>query len=135
MNVASQEIVQKLKLPLEKHPQPYKLSWVDDTSIPVKSRCLVSFSLGTNYKDAVWCDVIPMQACHLLLGRPWLFDRQVQYDGRRNTYSFNFEGWRLILQPMTLQDFNPPREDGRILTMRRFVQACHEREVVLAVIA
>jgi hypothetical protein len=97
MNVASQEIVQKLKLPLEKHPQLYKLSWVDDTSIPVKSQCLVSFSLGMNYKDAVWCDVIPMQACHLLLGRPWLFDRQVQYDERRNTYSFNFEGRRLIL--------------------------------------
>jgi hypothetical protein len=26
MNVASQETVQKLKLPLEKHPKPYKLS-------------------------------------------------------------------------------------------------------------
>jgi hypothetical protein len=43
MNVASQKIVHKLKLPIEKHPQPYKLSWFDDTSIPVKNRCLISF--------------------------------------------------------------------------------------------
>jgi len=35
MNVVSQEIIRKLKLPFETHPSPYKLSWVDDTSIPV----------------------------------------------------------------------------------------------------
>jgi hypothetical protein len=134
MNVASQEVVQKLKLPMEKHPQPYKLSWVDDTSIPVKNRCLISFSLGKNYRDAVWCDVIPMKACHLLLGRPWLFDRGVQYDGRRNTYSFKFEGHRLTLQPMKLQEFNMPHADNHTLTMRKFVEVCHERDVVLAVV-
>jgi len=39
MNVASQDTVHKLKLPVEKHPNPYELSWVDDTSIPVKTRC------------------------------------------------------------------------------------------------
>jgi hypothetical protein len=92
MNVASQETVQKLRLPLEPHPQPYKLNWVDDTSIPVRSRCLISFSLGKNYKDSVCCDVVPMKACHLLLGRPWLFDKKVHYDGHHNTYSFTFEG-------------------------------------------
>ncbi|XP_062170468.1 uncharacterized protein LOC133876199 [Alnus glutinosa] len=134
MNVASQEVVQKLKLPMEKHPQPYKLSWVDETSIPVKNRCLISFSLGKNYRDAVWCDVIPMKACHLLLGRPWLFDRGVQYDGRRNTYSFKFEGRRLTLQPMKLQEFNMPHADNHTLTMRKFVEVRHERDVVLAVV-
>jgi hypothetical protein len=37
MNVISQEAVQKLKLPTEKHPKPYKVSWVDDTSIPYQT--------------------------------------------------------------------------------------------------
>jgi hypothetical protein len=135
MNVASQEIIQKLKLPMEKHPKPYKLSWVDDTSIPVKNRCLISFSLGKRYKDAVWCDVIPMKACHLLLGRPWLFDRRVHYDGHRNTYSFAFEGRKLVLQPMRLQDFDKPQDvEGKMLTMRSFLAACQEREMVVAVI-
>jgi len=36
----------------------------------------------------VWCDVIPMDACHVLLSRPWLFDRRVMHDKRLNTYSF-----------------------------------------------
>ncbi|XP_062164932.1 uncharacterized protein LOC133871509 [Alnus glutinosa] len=40
MNVISLEAVQKLKLPMEKHPKPYRVSWVDDTTIPVKQRCL-----------------------------------------------------------------------------------------------
>jgi hypothetical protein len=31
---------------------------------------LVSFSIG-RYKDEVVCDVVPMHAGHILLGRPW----------------------------------------------------------------
>ena len=43
--------------------------------IKVSKRCLVSFSIGKSYKDEVWCNVFPMKECHLLLGRPWLYDR------------------------------------------------------------
>ena len=38
--------------------------------IKVKHRCLVSFTIGKHYKDEIWCDVFPMDACHLLLRRP-----------------------------------------------------------------
>lgn len=41
MNVVVQEVIDKLKFPVEKHPKPYKLSLVDDTSILVKHRCLI----------------------------------------------------------------------------------------------
>lgn len=85
MNVISQKVVQKLKLPVDKHPQTYWLSWVDDTSIPVKYQCLITFSVGQHYIETVCCDMILMKACHLLLGRPWLYDRWVRYDGYRNT--------------------------------------------------
>jgi hypothetical protein len=33
----------------------------------------VHFSIGT-YHDYADCDVVPMQACSLLLGHPWEFD-------------------------------------------------------------
>jgi hypothetical protein len=30
----------------------------------------MEFQIGT-YKDQVLCDVMPMDVCHVLLGRPW----------------------------------------------------------------
>lgn len=40
-----------------------------------------------------------MDACYILLGRPWQFDLGVVHDGRRNTYSFLFHGTKIILLP------------------------------------
>jgi hypothetical protein len=36
----------------------------------VNKQVFVAFSIG-KYYDEVLCDVVPMQASHLLLGRPW----------------------------------------------------------------
>ncbi|OMO68240.1 reverse transcriptase [Corchorus capsularis] len=40
------------------------------------------------YDDKVLCDVLPMQAYHVLLGRPWQYDNKVHHDGETNKYSF-----------------------------------------------
>ena len=66
----------------------------------MSKRCLVSFSIGNSNKDDVWCDVAPMDACHLLLGRPWHYDRKVIYDGYKHTYSFVISGKKIILAPL-----------------------------------
>ncbi|OMO52725.1 Integrase, catalytic core [Corchorus capsularis] len=39
------------------------------------------------YKGDVLCDILPMQACHVLLGRPWQYDNKVQHDGETNQYT------------------------------------------------
>jgi hypothetical protein len=71
MNVVAKEIVERLGLSQETHPTPYQVRWINDNnSILVQSRCLVKFSFGKKYEDQVWCDVLPMTVCHLLLGRP-----------------------------------------------------------------
>jgi hypothetical protein len=44
------------------------------------------------YKDKILCDVIPMDICHVLLGRPWQYDRNVVHDGRMNTYTLEKDG-------------------------------------------
>ncbi|RVW76683.1 hypothetical protein CK203_047600 [Vitis vinifera] len=49
----------------------------------VNKQVLVSFSIG-RYKDEVLCDIVPMHAGHILLGRPWQFDRKVNHDGFKN---------------------------------------------------
>ena len=33
-----------------------------------------------------------MYLCHILLGRPWHFDRNVIHDGRKNTYTLEKNG-------------------------------------------
>ena len=33
-------------------------------------------------QDEVQCDIIPMDICHILLGRAWQFDSHVVHDGR-----------------------------------------------------
>ncbi|KAL5576107.1 hypothetical protein UlMin_017806 [Ulmus minor] len=40
-----------------------------------------------------------MDTCHVLLGRPWQFDRDVTYKGNANTCSFNWHGREVILLP------------------------------------
>ena len=76
-NVVSEKAVQKLGLATEKHPNPYKLSWLKrGNEVIVSKRCLVSFFIGLKYKDNAWCDVVVMDACHLLLGRPWQNNRE-----------------------------------------------------------
>ena len=40
----------------------------------VTKQVVVPFSIG-KYVDQVLCDVVPMQASHILLERPWQYDR------------------------------------------------------------
>ena len=91
-NVASEELVQKLGLETTKHPQPYTLQWLNQSEeVKVDRQCLVSFSIG-RYVDSILCDVVPMEAAHLLLGRPWQFDRRANHDGYTNKYSLTHLG-------------------------------------------
>ncbi|XP_022888907.1 uncharacterized protein LOC111404316 [Olea europaea var. sylvestris] len=83
-NVVAEEVIKKLGLQTEKHLKPYKLAWLKRSSdVEVSQRALVSFSIGPTYKDQVLCDVVEMDACHLLLGRPWQFDQHSLHDGAK----------------------------------------------------
>lgn len=99
-NIFSESTVTKLGLAVEKHPKPYKLAWLKKgTDVTISRRVLLSFSIGPTYTDEIYCDVAPMDACHLLLGRPWQFDRESIHHGRDNTYSFLFQGKQIVLLP------------------------------------
>ena len=63
-------------------------------------RVRVHFTIGY-YHDYVDCDVVPMQACSLLLGRPWQYDNNDIHHGRTNSYTLMFEGKSINLLPMT----------------------------------
>ncbi|WVZ97508.1 hypothetical protein U9M48_043035 [Paspalum notatum var. saurae] len=100
-NLASTALAEKLSLPTRKHPNPYHIQWLNDGGkIRVTRSVRVPFSLGS-YSDYVDCDVVPMEACSLLLGRPWQYDTDSLHHGRSNHYSFMFKGQKIIIHPMT----------------------------------
>ncbi|KAF7839270.1 Transposon Ty3-G Gag-Pol polyprotein [Senna tora] len=103
VNVASKLMVDKLGLRTLKHPRPYRLQLLNESGdLKVTKQVLISFSIG-KYKDEVLCDVVPMQASHLLLGRPWQFDRRTTHDGFKNQYSFSKDGRSFTLVPLPPQ--------------------------------
>ena len=91
-NLVSTEMVEKLEMKTTDHPSPYKVSWLQKGhQVSVTKQCLVEFKIG-RYNDEVLCDFIPMDVCHLLLGRPWKYDRNVVHAGRMNTYALEKDG-------------------------------------------
>ena len=74
------------------------------------------------YVDDVLYDVMPMQAGHILLGRPWKFDRRVHHDGFTNKYSFVMDDKNIILSPLSPKEVY---EDQMIMRER---ENMHMRE-------
>jgi len=69
-------MVEKLGLTRKAHPSPYKVSWLQKGhQVIVTEQCNVEMQIDT-YKDVILCDIMPMDVCHMLLGRPWQFDRR-----------------------------------------------------------
>ncbi|XP_048630705.1 uncharacterized protein LOC125604320 [Brassica napus] len=103
-NVASKYLVDKLGLIKTAHPRPYRLKWLnDETELKIAEQVVVSFSIG-KYHDQVKCDVVPMQAGHILLGRPWQFDKETLHHGRTNIYSFVHNNKKHSLAPLSPQE-------------------------------
>jgi hypothetical protein len=53
------------------------------------------------YCDYADCDVVPMEACSLLLGRPWEYDTDARHHGRSNKYTFRYKDKNITLLPLT----------------------------------
>jgi hypothetical protein len=89
------------------HPSPYRVSWLQKGhQVTVTKQCLVEFKIG-GYNDMILCDVIPMDVFHLLLGRPWKYDRNVIHDGRMNTYTLEKNGRTYMLLPIKDKEVKP----------------------------
>lgn len=59
----------------------------------------MNFRIG-RYKDEMVCDIVPMNACHVLLGQPWIWDREDIHNGSDNTYSIIKDGKEYGLNPL-----------------------------------
>ncbi|RDX75722.1 hypothetical protein CR513_44361, partial [Mucuna pruriens] len=130
MNVASERLVRKLALLVIVYPRPYRLQCLSEHGELVFDRKVIHdgvtnrfifVHMGQNvvlkplslkvslafivekYRDEILCDVMHMEATHILLGRPWQFDRKVTLD-------------RVTLKPFSLKEVN---EDQLKMKMNR----------------
>ncbi|XP_027357450.1 uncharacterized protein LOC113866850 [Abrus precatorius] len=103
-NVASARLVSKLNLVTKPHPRTYRLQWLsEDGEVQVRKQVELDISIG-RYNDKVLCDVVPMEASHLILGRPWQFDKKANHDGFTNKISFMHQDKKIVLKPLSLQE-------------------------------
>lgn len=65
MNVVSEYAIARFDLKSKFYPCPFKVAWVENTTLPVKERYLVLLKLGL-YLKAICCDVLPMDIAHIL---------------------------------------------------------------------
>ena len=77
MNMVSKDAIKLLNLKVEPHPNPFRVVWVNDHIFHVTQSCPVYIQIW-DYKDEIYCDVLPMDVAHVLLGRPWLYDHKIE---------------------------------------------------------
>ena len=143
-NVVSEEAVKKLDLTTETHPHPYRLLWMQTgAEVLVSKRTLLSLSIGSFYKDTLYCDIAPMDVSHIILGRPWQYDHEVMYNGKQNTHSFMFEGRKITFLPSPEPDIaipksihqNSSKQGLLIISKSQFEEEIREHCLIFALVA
>ena len=77
------------------------MQWLNDSGeVKVTKQVTIPFSIG-KYIDEVLCDMVPMQASHILLGRLWQYDSKAIHDGVKNRYTIVKNVKTITLIPLT----------------------------------
>uniref|UniRef100_A0A0D3AAR2 Uncharacterized protein n=1 Tax=Brassica oleracea var. oleracea TaxID=109376 RepID=A0A0D3AAR2_BRAOL len=122
-SLGSKRVV-KLGITRETHPSPYTLGWLDSSvNLRVSQRAFISFSIGPYYKDRIYYDIALMDISHLLLGRPWEYDRKIIHYGADNIYQFTWDSHKILLLPSKDSPplKTPPELEGLADLMRKEV--------------
>ncbi|XP_028549525.1 uncharacterized protein LOC110110738 [Dendrobium catenatum] len=138
-NIISRSVVHKLHLKTTRNPHPYTISWVKKgVEIAVTEMCRVTFSIGKSYVCEVLCDVLDMDICHLILRRPWQFDTGAVYDGRANTYSFEWKQRKIRLLPRLAGEAEkevPGKSTMFVVSGSNLITSWKEDSIMLALVA
>lgn len=135
-NLVSTDMVEKLGLKRLKHPNPYRVSWLQKGhQLLVDEQSEVEFQIG-RYKDKIIWDIMPMDVCHILFGRPCQYDRKVTHDGVLNCYKFEKDGIRHTLLPIREEKEAAEVNETKALLMSRkqFLKQVENSEMNYAVV-
>ena len=76
INVIANNLASCLGLPFNDHTQPYHVSWVDATFIPIRDHYLKHIEVQS-YKENVLSNVLAMIVGNIIIKHLWLSDYNV----------------------------------------------------------
>lgn len=84
-----------------------------------------------------------MDVSHIILGRPWQYDREVIHNGKTNTNSFMFQGCKITLlpspEPAAVITPTPPQSSSKpnlmIISKGQFEREVQEEQSLFALIS
>ncbi|GKC22987.1 transposon ty3-I gag-pol polyprotein [Tanacetum coccineum] len=117
-NLVSKALFKAFKLPTEPHPSPYQIGWIKKgLGLKVTKICKVPITIGKHYNELVTCDVVDMEACHVLLGRPWQHDMDATHQGKSNIYLFKWGGKTIAMLPLGVVSPKTKLENKTLVTL------------------
>ncbi|XP_022883091.1 uncharacterized protein LOC111399831 [Olea europaea var. sylvestris] len=97
-------------------------------SIQVVEICKVPISIGKHYKDEVMCDIIDMEACHILLSHPWQFDVDLTLKGRDNIVLFSWGSHKIAMVYLKQTEKSTHQRTESFLTLTNVEKEITESE-------
>ena len=76
----------------------------DKTKLQVTKQCKLHFDIGSRYVDYVELDIVPLDICGILLGSPYLYDRNAIIYRTKNKYELTKDGIEYIVRAHKLKD-------------------------------
>ncbi|GJS75353.1 putative nucleotidyltransferase, ribonuclease H [Tanacetum coccineum] len=117
-DLVSKALVNAFKLLTEPHPNPYQIGWIKKgLALKVNEICKVPLAIGKHYNELVTCDVVDMEACHVLLGRPWQHDVDSTHQRKLNMYLFKWSGKTIAMLPLGVVSLKKKLESKTLETL------------------
>jgi hypothetical protein len=106
-NLISEEAVNKLRLKTKIHHKPYSLNWIrKNKKLPITKQCVIKFAITYKFVDEVICDVVPLEACGMVLGSPYLYDHKAIFSREHNRYHLTKEGTKYVVHAHHVKGIN-----------------------------
>lgn len=92
------------------------------------NRFLILFFIGKKNFNNFLCDVVAMDAYHILLGRWWQYKINVMHDWRHNIYTFSIKRKFIVLK-IRKEDETVEGKDKKKLFLSRFMNEEKKKRV------
>lgn len=87
VNIISEQVVKNLGLETKPHSRLCHLGWVcDNAQLQVTKQYKLRFAIISSFNDEVELDVVPLDICGIVLGRPYWYDKKAIFHREHKKY-------------------------------------------------